>query len=162
MKQLKNFFTVKWYAMLSALLSLLGYAACGDKEEYGAELYGQPYAQFKVDGAVLNEDNEPLEKISVYVKDHYGDTVSTGKDGKFSLEAKRISPEKTLWLMAVDKSGTYQIDSVELTTKFEGANHNWYEGSYETTHDFTLKKKSEEPVDTETDTNTTDETISEE
>lgn len=159
MKQLKNFFTVKWYAMLSALLGLLGYAACGDKDEYGPDLYGQPYAKFKVDGAVLNEDNEPVENVAVYVKRQYNDTTYTDKDGKFLIEDNDFIPfSDSVVIMAVDKSGIYEPDSVKLQPKFSGGS-DWFVGSYETTQNFTLKKKSTE---SETDTDNTDGHISEE
>ncbi len=44
--------------------------------------------------------------------------------------------------MTEDPSGIYQADSVEIEPKFEGGDHDWYSGSYSTTHNFTLKTKT--------------------
>ena len=156
---------MKWCAMISALLGMLGFAACGSKDddnnvatpnptpddgEHYIEspcLYGQPYAHFKVEGAVFNEDGLGVEGVKVYVRDHYGDTTRTDQDGKFVFDAHRIMPFNDLWLMAEDPFGVYAADSVLVDADFKGGNSDWYEGSYSTTHDFTLKKK---PTDLET------------
>ncbi|MBQ1884464.1 MAG: radical SAM-associated putative lipoprotein [Bacteroidales bacterium] len=145
MKQIKKYLRVKWCAMLSALLGLLGFAACGNKEDDEPCLYGQPYANFKVEGAVLNDDGKAVNEVKVYVRDHYGDTTKTDQDGKFVLNTNHIFPEKSFWLMAEDPSGIYQADSVEIVPKFEGGDNDWYSGSYSTTHNFTLKTKPAEP-----------------
>ena len=142
MKQIKKYLRVKWCAMLSTLLGLLGFAACGGKEVDEPCLYGQPYANFKVEGAVLNEDGKAVNEVKVYVRDHYGDTTKTDQDGKFVLNTNHIFPEKSYWVMTEDPSGIYQADSVEIEPKFEGGDHDWYSGSYSTTHNFTLKTKT--------------------
>ena len=152
MKQIKKYLTAKWCAILSALLGMLGYAACGDKDEedpYGPCLYGQPYAHFKVDGSVINEEGAPVKDVKVYVRDNYGDTTKTDPNGKFTFNSNDIMPYRNLWVIAEDPSGVYAADSVNVTTKFEGGNGDWYEGSYSTTHDFTLKKKPAESEETE-------------
>ena len=83
MKQIKKYFTVKWCAIISALLGVLGFAATGcNKETYGPDLYGQPYAKFKIDGAVLNEEGVAMKDVNVYVRGHYGDTTKTDQNGK--------------------------------------------------------------------------------
>jgi len=163
MKQIKKYLTVKWCAMISALLGMLGFAACGSKDddnnvatptpnpddgEHYIEspcLYGQPYAQFKVEGAVFNEEGTAVEGVKVYVRDNYGDTTKTDQDGKFVFNAKRISPDPYFWVMAEDPSGVYAADSVQVDTDFKGGDRDWYEGSYSATHDFTLKKKPADP-----------------
>ena len=164
MKQIKKYLTMKWCAMISALLGMLGFAACGSKDddnnvatpnpnpddgEHYIEspcLYGQPYAQFKVEGAVFNEEGLSVEGVKVYVRDNYGDTTKTDQDGKFVFGAQRIMPYTDLWLMAEDPFGVYAADSVLVDADFKGGS-GWYKGSYSTTHDFTLKKK---PADSET------------
>lgn len=165
MKQIKKYFTVKWCAMISALLGMLGFAACGSKDddnnvatpnpnpddgEHYIEspcLYGQPYAQFKVEGAVFNEEGLTVEGVKVYVRDNYGDTTRTDQDGKFVFNTQDIWAEHEFWVMAEDPSGVYAADSVSVIPRFESGNGDWFRGSYSTTHDFTLKKK---PADSET------------
>ena len=147
MNRIKTFITAKWCALISALLGMLGFAACGDNNEtYGPDLYGQPYAKFKVEGAVLNEEGTSVQSVKVYVKGHYGDTTTTAQDGKFIIDAKSIWPYLSFWVMAEDQSGIYEKDSVKIEPKYEGGDHDWYSGSYSTTHNFTLKKKESEPA----------------
>ena len=163
MNRIKKYLTVKWCALVSALLGMLGFAACGSKDddcdllppriggssiiENGPCLYGQPYAIFQATGAVFNEDGEAVEGVKVYVRDHYGDTTKTDQDGKFVFYSDDIFP-RDYWLMTEDSSGVYEADSVRVITKFEGGGE-WYRGSYSTTQDFTLKKKPAEPEEPE-------------
>ena len=150
MNRIKKYFTVKWCAMISALLGMLGFAACGDKEDDDTVcLYGQPHADFKVEGTVFNEDGLPMKGIKVYVQDHYGDTVRTDQNGKYVFAAKSIMPYTEFWVMAKDPFGVYATDSVSVATDFQGGS-DWYRGSYSTTQDFTLKKKPIEPEVPET------------
>lgn len=151
MKQIKKYFTMKWCALISALLGMLGYAACGSKgeESYGPDLYGEPYAKFKVEGAVFNEEGVAVEGVKVYVRDNYGDTAKTDQNGKFVFEASRIWAGREFWVMAKDPSGVYATDSICVATDFKGGDGDWYAGSYSTTQDFTLKKKPAEPSEPE-------------
>ena len=148
MNRIKNFFTAKWCALISALLGMLGFAACGDNNDFnGSLLYGQPYAKFKVEGAVLNEDGSSVQGARVYVKEHYGDTTKTAQDGKFTFNAESICPYNYFWVMVEDPSGVYEKDSVKIDAKFKGGDGDmWYNGSYSTTHNFTLKKEESEPA----------------
>ena len=163
MNRIKKYLTVKWCAMISALLGMLGFAACGSKEDdcplppraggsfsfidNNVCLYGQPYAVFEAKGAVFNEDGEAVEGVNVYVRDHYGDTTKTDQDGKFVFYSDNIIP-RDYWLMTEDPSGIYEADSVIVLTRFEGGS-GWYKGSCVTTQDFTLKKKPAEPEEPE-------------
>jgi putative lipoprotein (rSAM/lipoprotein system) len=152
MKQIKKYFTVKWCAMISALLGMLGYSACGSKDDedgLGPCLYGQPHAYFKVEGSVLNEEGKAVEGVKVYVQRHYGDTATTDQNGKYVFNAKSMGSYRLLWVMAEDPSGVYAADSVGLSPQYEGGDGDWYAGSCSTTHDFTLKKKPAEPVEPE-------------
>ncbi len=172
MKQIKKYLTVKWCAMISALLGMLGFAACGSKDdddsvasrnvdspnpntpkeviiEEGPCLYGQPYAKFKVEGAVFNEEGLVVEGVKIYVRDNYGDTTKTDQDGKFEFKSDDIMPFNDLWVIAEDPSGVYEADSVQVDAKFEGGDRDWYYGSYSTTQNFTLKKKPAEPSEPE-------------
>ena len=148
MNKIKQFITAKWCAMISALLGMLGFAACGDNNEtYGPDLYGQPYAKFKVEGAVLNEECTSVKSVKVYVKEHYGDTATTAQDGKFIFNAEDIVSASFFWVMAEDQSGIYEKDSAKIDAKYEGGDNDmWNSGSYSTTHNFTLKKKESEPA----------------
>ena len=147
MKQIKKYFTVKWCALISALLGMLGYSACGSKDEEDDRmvcLYGQPHANFRVEGSVLNEEGSPIAGVKVYVRDHYGDTTKTDRNGKYVFESYNIMPFNELCVMAKDPFGIYAADSVLVDADFKGGS-GWYEGSYSTTHDFTLKKKPAQP-----------------
>ena len=158
MNRIKKYFTVKWCAMISALLGMLGYAACGSKDEedgLGPCLYGQPHAYFKVEGTVLNEDGLPMKGIKVYVRDNYGDTARTDQNGKYVFEDTYIMPYTNMWVMAKDPYGVYATDSVSVATDFQGGS-DWYSGSYSTTQNFTLKKKPAEPEVPETPEETTE------
>ena len=146
MNKIKNYLTTKWCALLSTILGIMGFAACGEKYE-NVCLYGEPYATFKAEGAILNEEGNAINGVEVYVKNHYGDTTTTNQDGNFVFDAQ-IVPDKYLWLMAKDPSGMYESDSAKNTTNFEGG-EDWYKGSFETNHNFTLKKKAPNPSDSE-------------
>ncbi|MBQ1696723.1 MAG: radical SAM-associated putative lipoprotein [Bacteroidales bacterium] len=149
MKQIKKYFTVKWCAIISALLGMLGYAACGSKEdEAEALLYGQPHADFKVEGAVFNEEGAPINGVRVYVRDSHGMVAKSDQEGKFVFRDDYMWPRRYVWVIAEDPSGVYAADSVMVTAKYEGGDGSWYKGSYSTTQDFKLKK--EEPAEPET------------
>ena len=161
MKRIKKYLTMKWCAMISALIGVLGFAATGC-DRYGADLYGQPYAKFKIDGAVLNEEGSAIEGVKVYVRGNYGDTATTDRNGKYMFDAPDISSSREFWVMAKDPSGVYATDSVRIETNFKGGDGDWYSGSYSTTYDFKLKKEPveavtpknpEETVEPETPTN---------
>ena len=146
MNKIRKFLTAKWCAMLSSLLAVLGFAACGNGKNDVDEpcLYGQPYAKFKIEGAVLNEDGKGVEGVQVYVRDYYGDTTKTDQQGKYVFNAERFYLfDNNIWVIAEDTKGNYKPDSVSVTPKYEGGD-GWFSGSYATTHNFTLKKKTEE------------------
>lgn len=146
MNKIKNYLTTKWCALLSTILGIMGFAACGEKYE-NVCLYGEPYATFKADGAVLNEEGNAINGVEVYVKNHYGDTITTNQDGIFVFDAQ-IVPDKYLWLMTKDPTGIYESDSAKIATNFEGG-EGWNKGSFCTNHNFTLKKKPTESSDSE-------------
>jgi len=152
MNRIKKYLTMKWCAMISALLGALGFAAtgCGDGV-YDADLYGQPYAKFKIEGAVFNEGGKAVEGVKVYVRDHYCDTAKTDQNGKYVFNANSLGGYLRLWVMAEDPSGVYAADSLALSPQYEGGDGDpWYAGSCTTTHDFTLKKKPTKPEPPET------------
>ncbi|MBR3714078.1 MAG: radical SAM-associated putative lipoprotein [Bacteroidales bacterium] len=146
MKQIKKYFTVKWCALISALLGMLGYSACGSKDDDDMLcLYGQPHADFKAEGSVLNEEGAPIAGVKVYVRYNYGDTTKTDQNGKYVFKANDFGPTRSFWVMAEDPSGVYAADSVQVNADYKGGDGDWYVGSYSTTHDFTLKKKPAQP-----------------
>ena len=153
MKQIKKYFTMKWCAMISALLGMLGYAACGSKDEEDDRmvcLYGQPHANFRVEGSVLNEEGSPIAGVKVYVRDHYGDTTKTDRNGKYVFEDNFFEPFNNIWIMAEDPFGIYAADSVNVATDFKGGEGSmWDCGSFSTTQDITLKMKPAQPEEPE-------------
>ena len=150
MNRIKKYLTMKWCAMISALLGALGFTATGCNGIYGADLYGQPYAKFKIEGSVFNEGGKAVKDVNVYVRNHYGDTTKTDQNGKYVFDAQDIASYREFWVMADDPSGIYERDSVKITPQYEGGDGDWYSGSYSTTHDFTLKKKPTQPEPPET------------
>ena len=149
MKQIKKYFTVKWCALISALLGMLGYSACGSKDEEDDRmvcLYGQPHANFRVEGSVLNEEGSPIAGVKVYVRDHYGDTTTTDRNGKYVFEDNFFEPFNNIWVMAEDPFGIYSAESVNVATDFKGGEGSmWDCGSFSTTQDITLKMKPAQP-----------------
>ncbi len=69
---------------IAAFLGLLGFVtACTS-----ADLYGSPYASYKINGTVTDVDHNPIPNAQVTAKDLYGrnsDSKMSASDGTFEL-----------------------------------------------------------------------------
>ena len=125
----------RWYnAVLTALLSMLGFASCssGEEEEYFVPEYGVVIPNIEWRGVVTNEAEAPIQGISTLVKyaimdyndpskvDYYTvDSVSTDANGRFAVRVPEdIMGNYKLILKDVDgetNGGTFQSDTLTLT-----------------------------------------------
>ena len=125
----------RWYnAVLTALLSMLGFASCSSDEddEPFVQMYGVVIPNIEWRGEVTNEAEAPIQGISTLVKhaikdyndpskvDYYTvDSVSTDANGRFAVRVPEdIMGNYKLILQDVDgeaNGGTFQSDTLTLT-----------------------------------------------
>ena len=151
----------RWYnAVLTALLSMLGYGCSLDEpEEYGPIVleYGVPHADYIVKGTVTDEAGTPIQGIKTSIKGVipenevvYGlDSIQTDVSGQYQLKYMGM-PNNWLKLIVEDIDGeanggeflsdTLDIDFDKAEKAKDGDGH-WYEGVYNIPQDIKLKKK---------------------
>jgi len=152
----------RWYnAVLTAILSLLGYSCSFDEpEEYGPIImYGTPHADYIIKGQVTDETGTSVKGIKTSLKQIYKtetetyiigiDSVQTGVSGNYLLKYDGMQ-QTNIKLIVEDidgetNGGEFLSDTIDInydkavqTTK--GDNH-WYSGTYEIAQDVKLKKK---------------------
>ena len=153
----------RWYnAVLTALLSMLGYSCSLDEpEEYGPNIleYGCPHADYILKGTVTDEAGTPIQGIKTSLKDVYQteketqffgiDSIQTNESGNYQLKYDGLPDGRTkLVIEDIDgeanggefMSDTLDIDYNKAVKISEGDNH-WYTGKFEVTTDVKLKKK---------------------
>ena len=148
METLKNFLLCKVNALLGAVLVLLGCNSCsGDGTDEGeADLYGCPYANYRVEGAVLDEEGKPLKDMRVVSKwfdDDYlckTDTVYTQADGSFKVEEQTYERD-SLRIVVEDLKGVYAPDSTKVELLLTEQRKGWCIGTFVGEAHFKLKKK---------------------
>ena len=145
-------------AVLSVLLSVLGFSSCS-KEEMMEE-YGSPHADFIMQGTVTDEQGNIINGILVSAEDyqdisdgrHWYNLASKKTDyyGEYYLYFENVLGSKYTKLIVQDVDGeanggefasdTLDIDyeSAEQIKKSDG---NWYEGTFRITQNIQLKKK---------------------
>ncbi len=146
----------RWYsALLSALLTLLGFSSCGGDEPVE---YGSPSVDFTVKGTVTDQDSNPLQGIKVStVSTRYGeyvDTVAstlTDANGQYELpKVNDVAIDYGNTLVAEDIDGEANGgDHATVTTQFKDLPRtqtakgygNWYDGEYVVTGDIRMNKK---------------------
>ena len=141
----------RWYnAVLTALLSLLGFEAC---ESEGLMEYGTPHADFIVKGVVTDEANHPIEGIRAqFLNDYNWGAISTTTDasGNYEVKATTFSDLYDCKLVVEDidgeaKGGEFQNDTIDLSksrpVQVKKGDGSWYQGTYELSQDIKLKKK---------------------
>ena len=152
----------RWYnAVLTALLSMLGFSCSSDEpEEYGPVLeYGVPHADYIVKGTVTDETGTPIQGIKTSIKGFYPgvvgvfvegiDSIQTDASGQYQLKYMGM-PHKYFKLIVEDIDGeanggeflsdTLDIDFDKAEKAKDGDGH-WYEGVYNIPQDIKLKKK---------------------
>lgn len=139
-------------AIMSGIISLLGFSACSNEI-----MYGSPHGDFKVSGLVKSESGQPIQNVRIIIrkwspgKDYLyvpgaSDTVMTNVKGMY-YDSGESSGETRMRVVCEDPSGAYESDSVEVRLDYKGGDHDWYIGKAEATADFTLRKAEEKPAD---------------
>lgn len=151
-----------WYnALLSALLTVLGFGSCTETgpDEYGtlAAEYGTPYVDYIVRGSVTDEQGQPIGGMKAVVKEFYRehpdytygiDSTRTDADGKFKIQTRsHVYLNLELILEDTDgpeNGGEFQSDTLLFEdmekTLIEKGQH-WSNGTYELKANVKLKKK---------------------
>jgi putative lipoprotein (rSAM/lipoprotein system) len=155
----------RWYnAVLTALLSLLGYGCSSSSDDYEIPIeYGSPYTTYEISGKVTDENGLAVKDIKVstkYVlKDDDGnvwsdliDSVQTDKLGKYKMRFSKSLGEPQIKLLVEDidgdaNGGAFRNDTLEID--YDGAikindsdpPKRWSQGNYAINQDIILKKK---------------------
>lgn len=153
----------KWYnALLSALLTMLGFESCGNvlHQEAPAE-YGCPNVEYQVKGEVTDADSgEPIGGIQAKLAHSYiseqqekpyaFDSVTTSQDGTFVFPIMtEVSLQPSLTVILEDSgdetSGrAYESDTIRLEDmtqkQVKKGDGRWFQGGYELTVNRQLKK----------------------
>lgn len=148
----------RWYnAVLSALLSMLGFEACDIKNEYGAppSEYGTPYASYEVKGQVTDEDDNPIPGIRITASNSPSDslayqTVIADDAGHYALKERElyISDNDMIEFEDVDgeaNGGLFQTQTLHIREmpmeKTADGKSNWDDGTYKVNGSVKLKKQ---------------------
>jgi putative lipoprotein (rSAM/lipoprotein system) len=152
-----------WYnALLSSLLTLLGFGSCSTvgADEYGSPVseYGTPYADYHIKGDVTDEQGNPLEGIKAVLKEmpdeapqyaYSMDSTVTDKQGKFEMGTRVYISSRRVKLVVEDTDGQagggeFASDTLvleDLPKKQTAEGQHWSTGTYELKADVKLKKK---------------------
>ncbi len=154
----------RWYnAVLTALLSMLGYGCSSDEpmDMYGTPVpeYGAPHADYIVKGLVTDEANTPIQGIKTSLKQIWQtdagpyvfgiDSIQTNESGIYQLKSNGIPAGQTkLIIEDIDGeanggeflSDTFDVDLIKAVQTKEGDGR-WYGGVYDIIQDVKLKKK---------------------
>lgn len=152
-----------WYnAVLTVLMSLLGYGCSSSSEEpmYGlvAE-YGAPSTDYVIKGTVIDETGTPVQGIKTSLKHIYKDetkvysngldSVKTDATGNYQLKYK-VNSLQAVKLLVEDidseaNGGEFLSDTLDIdqnkAVKVKDGDGHWYQGEFEISQDAQLKKK---------------------
>ena len=144
----------RWYnAVLTALLSMLGYGCSLDEPEmYGTPLeYGVPRINYIVKGVVTDEAGNPIQGIQTkFVGDlNYADPTKTDANGNYQILATTYPSLNGCKLIVNDIDGEANggeflsdtIDVEKLPKNEVEKGDGWYQGMYESTANIQMKKK---------------------
>ena len=150
MAHIKNKFLLIANSFLSFLLSLLGFYGCSSE---GPDMYGQPYATFRINGNVTDAQGKPLEQKRIIVRNlNYGeegayrmsDTLLTDKEGTYLWKREIYNHEGKLRVVCQDPTKQFKADSTEVDIKLtEKGNGSWNMGSGSKTVNFQLQENYE-------------------
>ena len=153
----------RWYnAVLTALLSMLGYGCSSDEPDmYGTPVaeYGVPYATYMVEGTVTDEANNPIQGIKTSIKGIFPngdkvyvdavDSVLSDASGKYQLRYRGMDrPDYKLTVEDIDgeaNGGEFLSDTLDIeygkAVKVKNGDGAWNGGEYMIQQPVRLKKK---------------------
>jgi putative lipoprotein (rSAM/lipoprotein system) len=142
-------------AVLSVLLSVLGFSSCSKEEP--REEYGSPYAHYQFIGEVTDEDGNPLTGILVSAEDiseNYCRNFASKKtdgNGGYDLTVLYHSPYDPYTKIVVQdidgeaNGGEFANDTIDINyesgKKVGEGDGKWFEGTFTITQNIQLKKK---------------------
>lgn len=123
---------------LVAFLGLLGFLTACES----ADLYGSPYASFKINGTVTDKDKKPVSNAKVNLLGTSNSQL-TNSDGTFELSSQHYSGYGKQ--MLVTTCDGYINDTIvfEMNFKGEKKNDEWYCGHCDTTINPVISKLAE-------------------
>lgn len=144
----------RWYkAVLTALLTVLGYGCSSKTHEEPVSEYGCPNADYVVHGTVKDEAGNPIQGIQITAPNgtdtdsQYDQIVQTDAQGNFSLNEFSSFRGEEIIVDDIDgeaNGGEFLGDVIRVDTlpktQIEKGN-GWYEGKFDVTADIKLKKK---------------------
>ena len=148
----------RWYnAVLTALLSMLGFEACESVDEYGAPPveYGTPYARYEVKGQVADEAGNPIQGIQISAASGVFDSqlyqsVTSDATGHYTLSERQlfIGDDDRIEFKDVDgeahgglfQDTTLNMRDMPMEKTANGDNH-WNSGTFKVNGNVKLKKK---------------------
>lgn len=148
MKKVKRHFLKKYNALITLMLSLLGFStACESLDEYGAPVaeYGVPTATFIVKGKVSSNENTSIPNIRVSMG---VDIAYTDENGNYEVSQQNSPTDQVLPIKFDDIDGIEngEYNSFDTIAKFEnptfsGGEGNWDSGKTESQLDIKMDKK---------------------
>jgi len=155
----------RWYnAVLTALLSIIGYGCSSSDDPEYICMYGTPHADYQFSGTVTDESGSPVKGIKVSAKNVYRrydstlietygvDSTLTDSKGKYAVEGEAFLGEHILKLIVEDldgeaNGGNFMNDTIDIDfdnakkVKEPDKDDYWSDGTFAITQDIKLKKK---------------------
>jgi len=133
-------------SILSSIIAMLGFSACGNEEL----MYGTPTGTFEVKGTVTDSDGSPMSGAYVIHRRGIhgdqtagyslpGDTAVTGSNGSYILSGEAY--DQSIKLVCKPNNNEFEADSTNIPLRFTGGNGEWDKGHADAIQDFTLRKK---------------------
>ena len=155
----------RWYnAVLTALLSIIGYGCSSSDDPEYICMYGTPHADYQFMGTVTDESGSPVSGVKVSAKNVYRlydgtvvetygvDSTLTDSKGKYAVEGEAFLGEHILKLIVEDldgeaNGGNFMNDTIDIDfdnakkVKEPDKDDYWSDGTFAITQDIKLKKK---------------------
>ena len=155
----------RWYnAVLTALLSIIGYGCSSSDDPEYICMYGTPHADYQFSGTVTDESGSAVMGIKVSAKNVYRrydsavietygvDSTLTDSKGKYAVEGEAFLGEHILKLIVEDldgeaNGGNFMNDTIDIDfdkakkVKEADKDDSWSSGTFAITQDIKLKKK---------------------
>ena len=155
----------RWYnAVLTALLSIIGFGCSSSDDPEYICMYGTPHADYQFSGTVTDESGSPVSGIKVSAKNVYRlydgtvvetygvDSTLTDSKGKYAVEGEAFLGEHILKLIVEDldgeaNGGIFMNDTIDIDfdnakkVKEPDKDDYWSNGTFAISQDIKLKKK---------------------